>query len=273
MTLQLAEAAPGVTVATRSLGSFGDVKAVLVAGTRRRALLDALPAPADIAPLAPADYLVYTHADWDHVWGAPALPNALRIGHRRCRERMLADDGQELREYQAKDPDAFAGAAVLPPELTFDHSLALDLGAMTLELHHLPGHTEDELVAWVPERSLLIAGDAAESPLPVLEVPGDLRKMARLLRTWAERAEVVVPMHGPISGPALLWGNADYIEELLAAAGAALQAGWEHAELLARCPMERFVTNSDAHPAFYRGAHSDNLKMALQAVRLEAAAR
>ena len=52
--------------------------------------------------------------------------------------------------------------------MTFNSRLFLDLGGVTLELRHLPGHTSDCIVGWIPEWGVLLGGDAIETPLPVV---------------------------------------------------------------------------------------------------------
>ena len=51
--------------------------------------------------------------------------------------------------------------------------MSLDLGGMTVELRHRPGHTKDSILAIVPERALLLGADCIESPLPILNKGSD----------------------------------------------------------------------------------------------------
>jgi hypothetical protein len=69
----------------------------------------------------------------------------------------------------------------------------------------------------VPQRGLLVAGDCAEDPFPLLE-SGPLDEWAAGLRSWASRGvRTVVPAHGAIGGPELLRANAGYLESLRSA--------------------------------------------------------
>jgi glyoxylase-like metal-dependent hydrolase (beta-lactamase superfamily II) len=163
--------------------------------------------------------IVYSHADWDHIWGTGGLPHkgAEIVGHRACRARFSADVPVTRREKQAAEPGRWDEVTLLPPSTIFDDGLVLDLGSLSLELRHLPGHTEDGIVGFVPERGLLLAGDAAETPLPVVPAGGPLARWIDELDRWANdpRVRTVVPAHGEIGGPAVIRRTADYLRGLL----------------------------------------------------------
>lgn len=223
--VQITQVQDGIYLAERSLGEQGSeatgVRAALLLGERRAAVIDTLLCVEDMAPflaLIAAHgrpvVVVNTHADWDHCWGNAAFPGAPIVGHRLCRERILNPDTARMEEVRATQPARFVNAPLLAPDVTFETVLALDLGGLTLELHHLPGHTPDCLMSYVPERSFLYAGDCAEDPFPLLN-SGPLDGWIAGLRGWAERdIATVVPAHGRISGVELLRANAEYLERL-----------------------------------------------------------
>lgn len=234
-----------------------EVRALLVLGARRAAVIDTLTSPEEMAPFLsilsesgrPA-IVVNTHADWDHVWGNAAFPGAMVVGHRICRQRLLGEEERRvLDEKRAERPDRYAQVRLVPPDLTFDTALALDLGGLTLELHHLPGHTEDCLMAYLPERRLLFAGDCAEEPFPLLSTTR-LESWAAGLRAWSERdLATVIPAHGRIGGASLLRENAAYLEAL-------------------RGPdvMPSLGRLNPTAAAFYRESHAQNRAMARSSV-------
>ncbi len=80
-----------------------------------------------------------------------------------------------------------------------DARATVELGSLTLELHHLPGHTPDTIVGFVPERGLLLMGDTAETPLPVVPPDSPLAAWIGGLERWEHdpRVRIVVPAHGP----------------------------------------------------------------------------
>ncbi|MFJ9055852.1 MBL fold metallo-hydrolase [Streptomyces sp. NPDC102409] len=163
--------------------------------------------------------VINTHADWDHVWGNAAVEGrAPVIGHRSATARVRSAGAQDtLRTKRAAD-DRFAGVRLIAPTVTFDTSLTLDGGDLTLELLHTPGHTPDHVAVWIPELRVCLAGDAAEDPLPELwEADAasleQLTASLDLLRSLAP--DHVLPSHGGTTDPALLDRNLSYFASLL----------------------------------------------------------
>lgn len=225
------ELAPAIWLVERPLDAELTVRAAIVLGEAVSAVVDTLIRPEDMTPVR--DFLerhgrpvfvVNTHADWDHTWGNAAFPDTPIIAHRLCRAAMLIEGRRTLAEKQAEEPERYRSVTIVPPTVTFAEFLDIDLGGMTLSIHHLPGHTADESVVHLPETGVLLAGDAAEWPIPTTE-EGPLRSWAEALRGWAARDDVriVVPAHGPVSDAQLLRDNAAYLEALLIDSGMSWQ--------------------------------------------------
>ncbi|MGI8825896.1 MAG: MBL fold metallo-hydrolase [Chloroflexota bacterium] len=226
-----------------------DVRALLICGRDASVLLDTLLCPADLEPAREVVesagrplFIVNSHADWDHWWGNAAFPDAPVIAHLLTRERQRREGARTLASVRRKDPEKFAGVALRPATIAFAGRLDLDLGDLCVELHHLPGHTKDCIVAYIPERRLLFAGDAAEDPIPLLN-EGWCETWAGQLLAWVDRARTVVPAHGTVSGRDLLRSNAAYLQSLQA------HDGKQPPELVNASP-------------FYRRAHRRNVKRA-----------
>ena len=169
--------ADGIFVTEVALGE-DDVRGALLVGDARAVVWDTLSHPHDMAAWLPLIgtrdlVVVYSHADWDHIWGTAGLPlaRATVVGHRECQARFAADVPRTLCERQRDEPGSWDEVELVAPDTVFDEATTIDLGAMTLELHHLPGHTPDTIVGFVPEQGLLLVGDTAETPFPV--VPPD----------------------------------------------------------------------------------------------------
>ena len=219
----LHELQDGIWFTEVALGDY-DVRGILIVGDKRVAVWDTLSHPRDMALHLPHVrdrdlVIVYSHADWDHVWGTAGLPHerAVVIGHRACQARFSADVPDTLAEKQAAEPGRWDGVKLVPPNTVFDDGIAVDLGSMTLSLHHLPGHTSDEIVGFIPERGLLLMGDAAETPFPVVPAGSPVAAWAAELERWARdpRVRTVVPAHGPIGDTGILLRNVVYLEGLL----------------------------------------------------------
>jgi glyoxylase-like metal-dependent hydrolase (beta-lactamase superfamily II) len=200
------------------------VRGVLLLGEDRAIVWDTLSRPADMRPFLPliADrplVVVYSHADWDHVWGTAGLPYAQAriIAHERARARFASDVPAALAEKQAAEPGAWDDVLLVPPSEVIPPPGVIDLGGLSLELHPLPGHTPDCLVGFAPERGLLLAGDTVETPFPVVPPDSPLAAWIAELERWAadDRVRRVVPAHGRMGGREILLENIACLQGLL----------------------------------------------------------
>ncbi len=198
-------------------------RAALVMGEQRAVVWDSLTRPEDIAPLVELIgdkpyFLVYSHADWDHIWGSAGLPDGRLgvIGHSDCLRRFSDDVPRTLQRMQQADLGEWLSVRLVAPNITFPWRLSLDLGGVTLDLHHLPGHTADCIIGWIPEWGVLLGGDAIETPLPVVN-------NARLLGGWLaaleslqglDRLTRAIPSHGSLAGRESLDGTVAYLRAL-----------------------------------------------------------
>lgn len=239
---------PGLWLTELHLQEF-DVRGAVIAGAERSVVWDTLSHPRDMAAVAsllsrhPYD-VIYSHADWDHCWGTAGLSERRSvIGHAHCRQRFETEVPEELRQKQNAEPGKWEEVELIPPAQMLQESLSLDLGGLTLELHHLPGHTADCLAGFLPEWGILLAGDTIETPLPVVNEESPLEEWIAGLQRWANEARVhtVIPSHGEIGGRETIQHTIDYLQSLLrGAAGESLPG-------LA---------------AFYRATHAENMRRA-----------
>ena len=222
--------------------------ALLLAGNRDAIVWDTLSRPRDMAAYHPliADRrltIVYSHADWDHIWGTAGLPyeDADIVAHALTRDRFSSDVPDVLAEKRAAHPGDWDDVVLVAPTEAFGANRTLEVHGTTLELHHLPGHTPDCIVGFIPDRGLLLAGDTIETPCPVVPADSPLNAWIGELRRWAAdlRVSTVIPAHGPIGGRDLLDRNIEYLEAIL--------AGHPH---VPHGPLS----------AFYRETHLQNLR-------------
>jgi glyoxylase-like metal-dependent hydrolase (beta-lactamase superfamily II) len=212
-----------VWLTTASLGYF-DVRAVLIRGTQQAVIWDTLTRPEDMQPFVPLLgthklHIVYSHADWDHIYGTTGLPyrDADIIGHTNCQVRFARDVPQKLHEKQTAEPGRWDAIEVIPPHVTFPHELVLNLGQLTVILSHLPGHTIDSIVAFLPENGLLLMGDAVETPFPVVKDKRHVATWIAALQEWEHNSQVrtIIPAHGPVSSREILQQNIMYLQSLM----------------------------------------------------------
>jgi glyoxylase-like metal-dependent hydrolase (beta-lactamase superfamily II) len=118
----------------------------------------------------PVRYLVLSHYHAVRVLGASAFGADAIVAHENTRaliaERGLQDWESEL----GRMPRLFKEPASIPgltwPTVTFDRRLTIHLGGDRGELvlrHCGRGHTEGDIVAWLPRPKVLFAGDLVEA--------------------------------------------------------------------------------------------------------------
>jgi len=84
-------------------------------------------------------------------------------------------------------------------DLTFDSELQIDLGDRKVRLLHLGrGNTAGDVVAWLPESRILLAGDLVVHPFP-FATQSYITEWAAILRKLdAMDPAIIVPGHGPV---------------------------------------------------------------------------
>ncbi|HEY1972147.1 MAG TPA: MBL fold metallo-hydrolase [Pseudonocardia sp.] len=118
----------------------------------------------------PVRYLLLSHYHAVRVLGASAFDADIIVAHENTR-MLVAERGKEDWESEfgrmprlAKEPESVPGLTW--PTLTFSDRLTIDLGGDRgdLELRYLGrGHTEGDIVAWLPRPRILFAGDLVEA--------------------------------------------------------------------------------------------------------------
>jgi glyoxylase-like metal-dependent hydrolase (beta-lactamase superfamily II) len=187
--------------------------------------LEILPAIAEQAGFGVVG-LVATHADWDHLLGRYAFPEAPLGCAETTSARLAGHPGEAQRGLRDFDDELYVERPA-PLSLPSAQSLPVPghcvIGELELELHPADGHTADGMAVWVPWARVLCCGDYL-SPVEIPMVSeggsagGYLATLGRL-EALVEQAEHVVPGHGePIDATraaAILREDRAYVEALV----------------------------------------------------------
>ncbi|SEW19758.1 Glyoxylase, beta-lactamase superfamily II [Cognatiyoonia koreensis] len=137
---------------------------------------------------------------------------------------------QILESAERVSRDRHEGTVLQGPTETFEDEYILELGDFRIEVRYLgPSHSAGDVVVWLPNQNLVIAGDMAfhERMLPIFEDTYTLD----WLETWdtefeALNATYVIPGHGhPTNMDQVRRYTKGYLEYLRAQVGAHLDAG------------------------------------------------
>jgi glyoxylase-like metal-dependent hydrolase (beta-lactamase superfamily II) len=208
--------------------------AVLVRGGSEAFLIDSPVFPDELEVLgavaAQAEFpvvgLLATHADWDHLLGPYAFPEAPLGAAESTAARLISEPGAAQRELRAFDEELYV---TRPRPLSLPGAQQLpvpghvDVGSNELELHPTEGHTVDGMALWAPWAGVLVVGDyLSPVEIPMLSEGGSasayLATLARL-EPLVEAAEHVVPGHGgaidSVRAAAILREDRAYLEALV----------------------------------------------------------
>jgi glyoxylase-like metal-dependent hydrolase (beta-lactamase superfamily II) len=168
--------------------------------------LEAIPGVLEQAGF-PVSGLLATHADWDHLLGRIAFPQAsLGVGESTAR-RLAADPGRAQRKLREFDEEQYVDdrrplslGAVQSLPVPGRLSVGPDERGRELELHAADGHTADGTAFYIPWLAVVVCGDYL-SPVEIPWIspggsPAAYLATLERLRELVERSDTIVPGHG-----------------------------------------------------------------------------
>ncbi|MGY1812668.1 MBL fold metallo-hydrolase [Blastococcus sp. SYSU D00820] len=191
--------------------------------------------------------LVNTHHHPDHTAGNGLLPDATIVAHEAARTEMIAM-GQAHPPGIWSDFDA-GTPGFAPPFLTFTEGVTLWVGDRRCEVRHVggPAHTTNDSVVWVPDASVLYAGDLVfNGGTPFLlsgSVAGAIEVLERFVVPLGART--IVPGHGPVCGPEVIDEVLAYLRFVLDVAQRAADAGLTPLDAARETDLGRFAEWTD----------------------------
>ena len=253
--------APGVYVRRGVLedwgaGNGGRVANLgLVVGSRCAAVIDSGGTPDDgrafraavqRASPVPVCYVINTHAHPDHVLGNEAFEGGTQpprfVGHARLPAALQKRGPFYLnalrRDFRGPDADA----RIVPPTLTVEKQLELDLGDRTLRLDAWPtAHTDADLTVLYEASGTLFLGDllfVGHTPVVDGKLKGWLAALQQM-RSW--RVSTAVPGHGEPQRewPGALDAEQGYLTRLQADTRRAIKDGWTLSQAVERIGPDR----------------------------------
>jgi cyclase len=167
--------------------------------------------------------VVLSHWHLDHVAGTEAFAGCEVISTAKCLAHLV---GRKAGIEAGTDHGLPAISPLILPDVVFDGHLVLDLSGERVELIEVNIHSDDAAVLWLPERGILLAGDAVEDCVTYVGEPLEFAAhLADLARLQALGARLVLPNHGAAEVIAaggysvgILAATVDYIGQLQAGA-------------------------------------------------------
>ena len=186
------------------------------------------------APGKPLAAIVYSHSDADHATGASVLQQAFE------------GDAPIIAQERALPIITAGGDPNLPPpDLTFADNLTLRFGGRAIELHYLgPSHTDNLLVAFVPDQRVLFAVDfVSNDRVGYRDLPGwhfDELYVA-LDRLMEIPFETVVFGHGAVGDRSTIDRQLAYYADLRDAVQEAIDQGLTEEEAMEQVRLDDYA--------------------------------
>ena len=152
-------------------------------------------------------YIIITHTHFDHIIGCKQLGGTVIM--QKVGRGSLFEENATLRESMAglapgrtrEEVDFILSEPLVPSEITMGADLTLNLGATTLELHHVGGHSPDSIIVHAVEDRVLMSGDnitSASHPYKGHACFADWIRALDYMHTLD--VDTVVPGHGETCG-------------------------------------------------------------------------
>lgn len=243
-------------------GGIG-VNAVILTSGKHAVLIDTLTRPSEVRRLerkvrrggVEPVALVNTHWHTDHTAGNCLFDCpiwAQKLGNRFLRLYWPKWMGSP------KDKRS-QGLRMKLPDHRFDQRASIDLDGQELQLIRLPGHTSDSIGVYLPERRILVAGDAVMD-LPFVwfgDASAEIRSLQQVRRL---RPRVILQGHGQPCSYQRVDVDIRYLQKISRAAAQAQADGIPRRDFVKR-PKEDFLPPSRARELgdSWNSLHTGNL--------------
>jgi cyclase len=180
---------------------------------RTRAYLDTIARTSRL----PVRLLINTHHHGDHTFGNYLFAGAAIVAHERARQEVL--DFGPPRSAPFWEEVNWGDVRLDPPFLTFTDEITVHAGDLRCTVRHVgtPAHTTNDSFVWIPDRSVLFAGDLlfnGGTPFLLMgSVAGAIDALENVISPLG--AATIVPGHGSICGPELIGPTLRYLRFVL----------------------------------------------------------
>ncbi len=200
-----------------------------------------------VTPL-PVRHVIVTHYHADHVYGLQVFQarGAKVIAHTRGQAYLNSDTARLRLEASREElfPWIDEKTLLVGADRWLDGPVTLTLGGTRFEISHAgPAHTPEDLVVWLPDARVLLAGDIVfRGRIPFVGLADSGAWVQALDRLLAYDAQLIVPGHGPVSTSARddLQLTRDYLVYLRTAMGEAARELEPFEEAYARTDWSRY---------------------------------
>jgi cyclase len=169
-----------------------------------------------------AAYVINTDHHYDHVMGNVFLTPKVICHTRAARGMAYLKDKKLLKqvieeafpEVVSKLESFIDRFDMLPPHITFDQGLTLDMGDATFQLEIVGGHSPATIMIYLAEEKVLFTGDNVEGQFPFFGQTHFEKWKEGLKKMLSMDIDVVIPGHGPVGGKEMVEKYLAFFEAL-----------------------------------------------------------
>ena len=233
--------------------------AAFIVTTQGVVVIDALGSPALAQQLIaairqvtpqPISHVIVTHYHADHIYGLQVFKalGARILAHRAARSYLNSDTARLRLQASRQElaPWIDASTELVDADQWLDADQDLLLGGLRLQLRHVgPAHTPEDLVVYLPQERVLLAGDLVfRARIPFVGQADSRRWIQALDNLLALDVRLIVPGHGPVSESARedMQLTRDYLAYLRSTMGRAAKNMDPFEEAYAATDWSRFET-------------------------------
>lgn len=182
----------------------------------------------------PVRWVVNSHRHGDHWLGNHAFAGAEILSSTDVRSHVSQEGESWVSRFANMTRGVTGNSKIVPPTHAVESRTTLMLGDVRAELLLSNGsHTAGDIVLWLPEERVLLAGDVVYSDGAPSTFDGDIPGWIAFLRELEKlEPEVVVPGHGQVAGGAAIARQREFFEELWALVEAGHEQGRQDHEIL-----------------------------------------
>ena len=225
----------------------------------------------EIAKRGEVRFIINTHHHLDHIGGNFFFSGSV-IFHEECRERYalpltreldsevpgkppkvvtLAPEGSYRLRVKELDPE---GESLLShyrlrgPNIIFSERLRMDVGGVTFELAHIPGHTKGDVYIFLPQERVIFVGDNFTNGFqPSLAQCLPLEWIESLKKIEKIDSGFIIPGHGKVAAKKDVRDFRSFIEICVQRVREAIQKGMSKEETADR------ISFLDLYPPIHPG--------------------
>lgn len=196
----------------------------------------------------PIKVMVITHYHADHIYGLQEFKDAgAQLIGQKDGQVYLHSETAELRLKASREemfPWIDEKTRLVPADRWIDGPTTLRMGGLDIELHPAgPAHTPEDMVVYIPQLKVLVAGDLVfRGRVPFVGQADSGRWIGALDRLLSFETAVIIPGHGPVSTTARedLQLTRDYLAFLRQTMGEAARNLEPFEEAYAKTDWSRF---------------------------------